>query len=334
MESKAVNKYAYSVGRVRALETKLLDRDKIEKMIDAEDAEAVLHILSETEYGDRVAEVKSAEEFEETLYRYLKRKYAVIKSFYPDPELVDLFTLKYDFHNLKVLLKSKLSDQRATLIDLGAIADVVPELMKGDISEISKKLPESYARAVERVLGEFNISKDPQIIDAGLDAEMFNLMFEFASKSEFLLKLLQMHIDLANIKILIRSKKLGKSKKFLEYALLERGGLPKDVLLKMYDGSLDTMTSELCKSEYEEIIADGAEHYKKDGSLLWLEKLFDDFIAEHVKKAKYITFGLEPLVGYIIANENEVKLIRTILIGKLNEIPSEQIKKMVREGYV
>ncbi|MDD5446762.1 MAG: V-type ATP synthase subunit C [Methanocellales archaeon] len=334
MEAKAVNKYAYSVGRVRALETKLLDRDKIEKMIDAEDAEAVLHILSETEYGDRIAGVKSAEEFEETLYKELKRKYAITKSFYPDPKLIDLFTLKYDFHNLKVLLKSKLSDQGAALIDLGAIADVVPELMKEDISEISKKLPEGYARAVERVLDEFNISKDPQIIDAGLDTEMFNLMFEFASKSEFLLKLLQMHIDLANIKMLIRSKKLGKSKKFLGYALLERGSLPKDVLLKIYDGSLDAMISELCKSEYGEIIADGAKHYEKEGSLLWLEKLFDDVITEHLKKAKYITFGLEPLAGYIIANENEVKLIRMILIGKLNEIPSEQIKKMVREMYV
>ncbi|MDD2665398.1 MAG: V-type ATP synthase subunit C [Methanocellales archaeon] len=334
MEAKAVSKYAYSVGRVRALETKLLDGDKIEKMIEAEDAEAVLRILSETEYGDMIAEAKSAEEFEETLYRELKRKYAIAKRFYPDPELVDLFTLKYDFHNLKVLLKSKLSDQRAEMIDLGAIADVVPELMKEDLAEIPKKLPEGYARAIERVLNEFNISKDPQVIDAGLDVEMFNLMFEFASKSEFLLKLLQMHVDLANIKMLIRSKKLGKSKKFLGYALLERGSLPKDVLLKIYDGTLDAMVSELCKSEYGEIIAAGAEHYKKEGSLLWFEKLFDDFITERVKKAKYITFGLEPLAGYIIAKENEVKLIRTILIGKLNEIPSEQIKKMVREGYV
>ncbi len=336
MEITAANKYAYSVGRTRALETKLLDRSKIDRMIEAENADAVLRVLSETEYGDLIAEIKSAEEFEEMLYTGLKRMYSVAKSFYPDPELVDLFTLKYDFHNIKVLLKSKLSDQGADelLIDLGNIADVVSKLMKEDISEISKKLPEDYVRAVERTLGEFNTSKDPQIIDACLDVEMFALMHEFASQSNFLLELLKMQIDLANIKMLIRSKKLDKSKRFVGYALLENGSLPKDDLLKVYDRSLDAMISELCKSEYGEIIAEGAEHYEKEGSLLLFEKLFDDMIMEHVKKARYVAFGLEPLAGYIIAKENEIRLIRMILMGNLNEIPSEQVKRIMREGYV
>ena len=336
MEVTAVNKYAYAVGRIKALETKLLDRSKIDRMIEAENVGDVLRVLSETEYGDMIAEIKSAEEFEGILYMGLKRTYSVTRSFYPDPELVDLFTLKYDFHNLKVLLKSKLSDQGAEelLIDLGVIADVVSKLMKEDISEISKKLPEGYARAVERTMDEFNTSKDPQIIDACLDAEMFALMREFASQSKFLLELLQRYIDLANIKMLIRSKKLSKSKRFVGYALLENGSLHKDDLLKIYDRSLDAMISELCRSEYGEIITEGAEHYEKEGSLFWFEKLFDDMIMEHVKKAKYVAFGLEPLAGYIIAKENEIKLIRMILMGKLNEIPSEEIKGMVREAYV
>ncbi len=337
MEVTAVNKYAYSVGRTKALETKLLDSGKIDRMIEVEDADAVLRVLSETEYGDMIAEIKSAEEFERILYVELKRTYSVARSFYPDPKLVNLFTLKYDFHNLKVLLKSKLSDQVADelLIDLGAIPDIVSKLMKEDISEISKKLPEGYGKSVERMLDEFNTSsKDPQIIDALLDAEMFALMHEFASQSNFLLELLKMHIDLANIKMLIRSKKLDKSKRFMGYALLENGSLPKDNLLKIYDRSLDAMISELCKSEYGEIIAEGAEYYEKEGSLLLFEKLFDDMIMGHVKQAKYVAFGLEPLAGYIIAKENEIKLIRMILMGKLNEIPSERIKEMVREGYV
>jgi V/A-type H+-transporting ATPase subunit C len=94
------------------------------------------------------------------------------------------------------------------------------------------------------------------------------------------------------------------------------------------------MISELCKSEYGEIIAEGVEYYEREGSLLLFEKLFDDMIMEHVKKAKYVAFGLEPLAGYIIAKENEIRLIRMILMGKLNEIPSEQIKRIMREGYV
>ncbi|NYT00631.1 MAG: V-type ATP synthase subunit C, partial [Methanocellales archaeon] len=314
MEVKSVNKYAYSVGRIKALETKLLDRDKVDRLVEADSIDAVLRLLSETEYGDMIAEIKSAEEFEDILYRELERKYSVVRKFYPDPALVDLFTLKYDFHNLKVLIKSKFSDKEeiGLLIHIGFIADVVSKLMKEDISEIPKKLPEAYARAVERTLDQFNTSKDPQIIDSGLDVEMFDLMYKFSSQSNFLLGLLKMYIDLANIKTLIRSKKLGKSQKFLEYALLENGGLPKDILLKTYDKSLDTMVSELCKSEYGKIIAEGIEHYEKEGSLILFEKLFDDLIMGHVKKAKYVAFGLEPLAGYILAKESEIKLIRMV----------------------
>lgn len=336
MGLKEDSKYAYSVGRIRALETKLLDRDKIDRMIEAEDAEGVLQILSETEYGDMIAEIESAEEFEETLHIGLRRTYSVARSFYPDPALVDLFMFKYDFHNLKVLLKSKLGEiqmeeAKELLVDLGTIADKVRELMKEDISEIVKKLPEDYARAIERTLDEFDVSKDPQIIDACMDAEMFALMCEFASQNNFLLELVRMYVDLANIKMLIRAKKLGKSKGLLNFALLENGSLPKGDLLRIYDKSSDGMIDELHRSKYGEIIAEGAEYYK---NLLRFEKLFDDMIMQHVKKAKYVTFGLEPLVGYIIAKENEANLIRTILTGKLNKIPDGRIKEMVREVYV
>ena len=337
MGLKEDSKYAYSVGRIRALETKLLDRGKIDRMIEAEDAEGVLQILSETEYGDMIAEIESAEEFEKMLHVELKRTYSVARSFYPDPALVDLFMFKHDFHNLKVLLKSKLGEQQGAgelLIDLGTIADEVRELMKEDISEIVKKLPEDYARAIERTLNKFDASKDPQIIDASMDAEMFALMCEFAPQNNFLLELLRMYIDMANIKMLVRAKKLGKSKGILNLALLENGSLLRDDLLEMYDKPLEGVISELCRSGYGKIIAEGAEYYKKEGSLLVFEKLFDDMIMEHVKKAKYVTFGLEPLVGYIIAKENEAKLIRTILTGKLNKIQDGRIKEMVREVYV
>jgi vacuolar-type H+-ATPase subunit C/Vma6 len=43
--------YTYGVARVRVLETKLLGRDRIERMADAPSAEDVLKILAETSYA-------------------------------------------------------------------------------------------------------------------------------------------------------------------------------------------------------------------------------------------------------------------------------------------
>jgi len=65
-----------------------------------------------------------------------------------------------------------------------------------------------------------------------------------------------------------------------------------------------------------------------------IEKLFDNKLIEYVKSAKYISYGIEPLAAYLIAKENEIKIARIIMAGKLAGIPSELIRERMRETYV
>jgi V/A-type H+-transporting ATPase subunit C len=53
-----------------------------------------------------------------------------------------------------------------------------------------------------------------------------------------------------------------------------------------------------------------------------------------VKNAKYIPFGIEPLAGYLIAKDNEIKIARIIMAGKLAGISPELIRERLRETYV
>ncbi|WP_191980816.1 V-type ATPase subunit, partial [Clostridium haemolyticum] len=64
------------------------------------------------------------------------------------------------------------------------------------------------------------------------------------------------------------------------------------------------------------------------------EKLCDNFIMNFIKDAKYISFGPEPLIAYILAKENEIKIIRIIMVGKINNIDSQVIGERLREIYV
>jgi len=81
-------------------------------------------------------------------------------------------------------------------------------------------------------------------------------------------------------------------------------------------------------------VKSGVEDWKRSGSFSHLEKLFDDHLLSFVKKAKYITFGIEPLIGYLVAKEMEVKNLRTIMVGKFNRLSQEIIKERLRESYV
>ena len=63
-------------------------------------------------------------------------------------------------------------------------------------------------------------------------------------------------------------------------------------------------------------------------------KLKLNFIINFTKVGKLITFGIEPLVGFMVAKENDIKNIRIILSGKLNKLLPSTIKESVRDTYV
>ena len=100
-------RYAYAVGRIRVLETRLLDKSRLDSLVEARSAEEVLKALADTDYGPFLAELKEARGFEEALNGELKNVLRLVSDLSQDAELTDIFRLRYDFHNLKVLLKIK-----------------------------------------------------------------------------------------------------------------------------------------------------------------------------------------------------------------------------------
>ena len=62
--AKQNTKYAYAVGRIRALETRLLDGMAIGRLLEADDAQEVLKALSEGEYEGSLSNISGAADFE------------------------------------------------------------------------------------------------------------------------------------------------------------------------------------------------------------------------------------------------------------------------------
>ena len=59
----------------------------------------------------------------------------------------------------------------------------------------------------------------------------------------------------------------------------------------------------------------------------------DNYLISFLKRAKYVVFGLEPVVAYLLARENEVKMIRMIMIGKLNGLATDLLRSRLRDIY-
>ena len=317
-------RYAYITGRVRALEARLLDKLKMERMTAATSAKASLSELEETDYGPYVSQLKDIHNFEELLHDELRRLYSFIDKGSLDKELTDLFTMRYDFHNLKVFLKNKFKEkplplEKLPFIDLGAIEP----LKIGEAKEFLQ-IQKEATRAFEE-------NENPQDIDIILDKEYYRLCVKKAeeSENEFVIDLFHMEIDLINIKTFFRCRTLKRNKNFFSKVLIGGGSLTKRLFLEFYEKEEGAFLRKLSFTPYAKVIIG----YEKKG-LKGLELSCDNFLLEYVKKTKFITAGLEVLIAYLIAKENEIKLLRSILTGKLNDIPVQIISERMRETFI
>ena len=91
--------------RVRAMENRLLTRERMERMIEARTSEEAAKVLTECGYGE-LSNV-TASGLDEVLAQARDAVYKDMRSSVPDHNLIDVFQMKYDYHNAKVLLKAE-----------------------------------------------------------------------------------------------------------------------------------------------------------------------------------------------------------------------------------
>lgn len=329
-------KYAYAVARVRVLETRLLEKGQIDRMVEARNAQEALQVLGETVYGNAVAELESVYHYEELLGRELGRAYQTVRSFYPEPALVDIFAAKYDVHNLKVLLKAHFQgiEPDETILSTGAGSIPLDSLKAMFREENFRDLPPALRAAVEEIREAFVQEPDPQLIDIILDRALYEHIFAMAAKLPFLQELFTHKANLVNIKTFLRVKNLGRDWAFLEKVLLPGGDLDRDIFRELLDEPLEVFSDRLAMSPYAQVVEEGIREWQERQSLTRFEKLADDFLLHFVREKKHASFGPEPLVGYLMAKENELKLIRIIMVGKINRLPTEEIRERLRDVYV
>lgn len=324
------------IPRIRVYETKLLDKSKLDRMIDAGSAEEALKVLQETEYGSLVSSIKRADEYEIVLSEELKRLFNLMYEISPVKALVDLMSIKYDYQNIKVILKGIFlkEDLSHLIMSVGSLNSLkLKELIENkDLRDFQPIVRDGINEAIYA----FETTKDPQMIDIILDKYMFKSLIHIKDemKDTFIDKYVAALIDSTNLKTLLRVKKQNKDRGFLEAVIIEGGFIDKDKILTMLNDEAENIYGKISSSSYSEFIKSGLEYYAKTGSVSILEKLIDNYIMHMMKDAKIIPFGTEPLLAYIYAKETEIKIIRIIMVGKINNISGELVRERLRDIYV
>lgn len=337
MISNNDTRYAYAVARIHAIEKKLISQESFNWMIESKTALDAMKILVDAEYGFSSSDNLNSNDYENLLSEEYRKVYDILSSLIEDSEIIDVFKQRFDYQNIKVILKSEFIQKKdfdSLLIDIGTISlkDLKYILSERKFNEIPQIMQESIIECIDK----YNRTKDPQIIDIILDKAYFKQasILSQSSKNEFLKRFIEINIDLENIKSLLRVHNLKIEPDFFGKIFIEGGSLSKKIFCNDKLTQIDDLIESIKFSQYNHLIVGGIENYKVSSNLSEIEKLVDNFIISFISKAKYTLFGVEPLVAYLIAKEIEMKNIRIIMVGKINNMNKQTIYERLRDSYV
>ena len=125
-------KYLYLSAMLRAREAKMLTRDKAERMIDAPSFDEAAKMLTDCGYKDMSG--FTAKQVEETLAEHRAEIFAELARLSPNAEPVEVFRMRYDYHNAKIVIKTE-ADGRDRSDLMSASGRVSPEVLKRSFAE-------------------------------------------------------------------------------------------------------------------------------------------------------------------------------------------------------
>ena len=94
--------YLAMSAMLRAREANMLGRDRMDRMLAAGSYGEAAKLLSECGYAD-LSDADAAG-IDAALTAHRNEIFAELAGMAPQPEVVDIFRLKYDYHNLKTLV--------------------------------------------------------------------------------------------------------------------------------------------------------------------------------------------------------------------------------------
>ena len=323
--------YLFISTYLRAREKNLLTAAGMDRMIEAPTADDAAKVLQEIGYGEFSA--ASDSELNAALTRERENMFADLYRFVPDKAVVDVFKVKYDYHNLKTMLKASAMgiDGRRLLMDAGRVpAEKLAEtVMEGQFDRLGGALGAAAAQASEVL----SATGDPQLSDFVLDRAYYAEMLSAAraTGSDFLVGYVRVTIDAANLRSAVRTLRMKKGGEFLEKVLFEGGTVSVSAII---DAAFSGEVSEPFAPTVLRTAAELGAEALRGGSLTAFEKACDDAVTAFATKAKSVSFGVEAVIGYLVAKEIEFTAVRIIMSSRMAGITGDTIRERLREAYV
>lgn len=324
--------YIFLSTRVKAMERNLLTRERIARMLEAQTNEDAAKVLVECGYSE-MAEITNRE-LDRVLSEQQQNMMSDLGGSDTSKYIVDVFKLRYDYHNAKVLVKTEALGMDPASLLMGGGRYERQRLAEDYQREEMLAYSDLFRRGVARAREILGSTGDPQQADFILDRAYFEELNALAqtSDSKFLQGYAALSVDVANLRSCVRASRLGRGADFLNQVLVPGGTVSVRSLAAARGEELNGLfrVGRLAAAAEE----GAARSAPGSGALTEFERLCDNAVMDYLSDGRRVPFGVEPILGYLYAREAEATTIRIIMSGRMAGLDTETIRERLRESYV
>lgn len=318
---------------VRIEESKLLKGAHFDKMLHCQHFSEVKNLLQGTPYGEYLEAADFDTRFEYYLRKEQGRLFKKLYSLGPEKEVIDIYSMRYTYHNLKLLTKAAYSKQNldAYFLDDGlySLATIKSAITNLASSSVKGLLMESILE-VHNYLENYD---NRQAIDLIYDRFYLKNQRLVANQVNYpdLTKEVIAFIDLTNISMVVRGIRQQRNENFLLASLSSSGSFSKRYLAEFATKSLSEFVEFLLTTDYKSVIEPLIDKQTQHINLLLLARERDNFLTKLYGASHTQAFGPLPLLSLLNAKDIEIRNIQLILIGKKNQFSETAISERMRE---
>lgn len=259
-----------------------------------------------------------------------KKTWELIGELVDDMSVFDVFLYANDYHNLKAAVKEICTESKHPNIYIHQ-GTIEPELILKAVQEQNfTLLPEHMQDVAEAAFEALLHTRDGQLCDIMIDKAALSAIYAAGKHSgnELLALYGELTVVTADIKTAVRAQRTGKDMAFLRRALAPCDTLDITRLAQAATLDMEAICEYLSSTDYGEAVTE----LRTSPSAF--ERWCDNLIIRSIKPQLYNPFTIGPLAAYILARENEIKTVRIVLSGKMNDLSEDSIRERVREMYV
>lgn len=320
------NEYLFSSSFLRAGEGVGTPAQRMMRMLEAQTPAQLYAAMAEM---FRVSCAEETTVFDTALGDAVER----VRGAVPDFTVFAPLLYKYDCTNIKTVLKCLVQNISAydAFYTCGTVA--AAEMQQAVNTGVFPTLPPAMGAAAEAARLEYGKTGEVRCIDLLLDQACYRDMADAAAAGgvELIQTVVTMRADFANILACLRIRASGVSHEtgaaLLTRAFVPGGQIGREQLLSAEHGcsTLPEIAQKIQDAYVKDAVRRAAGVSASD--FLTVEKVFDDAVLRATEAYRYVPFGPEVIVRYLLLREAEVRNGRVVASRFAAGVDAETIRE-------